>query len=206
VRVPPAPGNHIYVYTFGKNKSPHQVARKYGYLRLHQFLLERSSPQRQFVAACEQADRETVQSLLKQFPDMVTTLSYPDQRVLVDAAWENELKAITVMLDAGFDPHVRHVDDSTPLHQAAFHGFSDVVKLLLQHKPLLEDHNQYGARPLDMAIYGSTHSWRQDGDFPETVKALIDAGSTVKADSIPSGNDEVDAILRPHIEGNTTTD
>lgn len=204
--VPQAPGQHIYVYTFGDNKSPHQVAHRYGYLRLYQFLLEHSSPQRQFVAACEQGDTATVHSLLKQFPDLVNSLGNADMRVLADSAWENELQAVQAMLESGFDPHVRSTDDSTPLHQAAFHGFSDVVNLLLQHKPLLEDRNQHGARPLDMAIYGATHSWRQDGDFPETVKALIDAGSTVKADSIPSGNDEVDAILRSHIESNTTTD
>lgn len=204
--VPRAPGLHIYVYSFGDNKSPHQIARKYGYHRLYQLLLERSSPQRQFVAACERADAETARYILKEFPNIAASLPDQDQRLLADAAWENELEAVRVMLEAGFDPHIRGADDSTPLDRAAFHGFSAVVNLLLQHNPPLTLHNQYGARPLDSAIYGSVHSWRRDGDFPATVEALIKAGSKVAADSVPSGNDDVDAVLRRYLNDSTKED
>lgn len=197
--VPRAPGMHIFVYTFGDNKSPHQVALKYGYHQLYQLLLEWSSPQRQFVAACERADAETARSILKNFPDIAGSLSYQDQRLLADTAWENQLEAVKVMLEAGFDPHVRGADDSTPLDRASFHGFIDVVNLLLQHNPPLTLKNCYGGRPLDSAIYGSVHSWRRDGNFPATVEALIKAGSEVYADSVPRGNDAVDVILRRYL-------
>lgn len=198
--VPRAPGLHIYVYSFGDNKSPHQVALKYGYRQLYQILLERSSPQRQFMAACERADAETARSILKAFPGIAASLPYQDQRVLADAAWENQLEAVKVMLEAGFDPHVRGADDSTPLDRAAFHGFIDVVKVLLQHNPPLSLQNRYGGRPLDSAIYGSVHSWRWDGDFPATVEALIEAGSEVPAKAVPSGNEAVDAVLRRYLK------
>lgn len=193
--VPRAPGMHIYVYTFGDNKSPHQVALKYGYRQLYQLLLERSSPQRRFVAACERADAEMARSILKEFPGIAASLPIQDERVLADAAWENEIESVRVMLEAGFDPHVRGADHSTPLDRAAFHGFIDVVNLLLQHNPPLTFKNGYDARPLDSAIYGSVHSWRRDGDFPATVEALIKAGSNVYPESLPSGNDGVDAVL-----------
>jgi len=202
-QVPRAPGLHIYVYTFGDNKSPHQVALKYGYRQLHQLLFERSSPQRQFVAACERADTETARSIFKSFPTIAESLSPQDQRLLADAAWENELEAVKVMLEAGFDPHVRGADDSTPLDRASFHGFIDVVNLLLQHNPPLTFKNDYGARPLDSAIYGSVHSWRRDGDFPATVEALIKAGSNVYPESLPSGNDGVDAVLLRYLNKGT---
>ncbi len=197
--VPLAPGRHIYVYTFGDNKSPHQIARKYGYHRLYQLLLERSSSQRQFVAACERADAETAGSILKANPNIAASLPDQDQRLLADAAWENELEAVRVMLEAGFDPHVRGADESTPLDRAAFHGFVDVVNLLLQHNPPLTLKNCYRGRPLESAIYGSVHSWRRDGDFPATVEALIQAGSKVAADSVPSGNEAVDTVLRRYL-------
>lgn len=203
--VPPAPGQHIYIYTFGENKSPYQIARRYGYHKLYEMLLERGPVQQRFVAACERGDTETVRSTLREYPDIATTLSYQDQCVLGNAAWENELEAVKVMVEAGFNPHVRCSDDSTPLHRAAFHGFSDVVKVLLQHDPLLTDRNQYGARPLDMAVYGSTHSWRQDGDFPATVEALIQAGSKVDPNAVPSGNEDVDAVLRRYLHEDTRT-
>lgn len=197
--VPPAPGSHTYIYSLGNNKSPHQIARQHGYHKLYEMLLERSSPQRRFIAACERADTETARSILQEFPDIVASLPYQDQHVMVDAAWNNELAVVSVMLEAGFDPQMRGAEDSTPLDRAAFHGFSEVVKLLLHHNPPLTVHNKYGARPLDSAIYGSVHSWRRDGDFPATVEALIEAGSEVKPDSVPSGNDAVDAVLRRYL-------
>jgi ankyrin repeat protein len=198
--VPRAPGMHIYLYTFGDNKSPHQVALKYGYRQLYQLLLERSSPQRQFVAACERADAETARSILKDFPNIAISLPALDQRLLADAAWENELESVRVMLEAGFDPHVRGADDSTPLDRAAFHGFIDVITLLLQHNPPLTLTNSYGGRPIDTAIYGAVHSWRRDGDFPATVEALIKAGSEVPSNSVPSGNEDVDTVLRRYLK------
>lgn len=201
--VPPAPGRHIYFYSMGGNKSPHQVARQYGYHKLYRMLLERSSPQRRFVAACERADAETARSVLKEYPDIAASLPYQDQRILADAAWENEFEAVKAMLEAGFDPHVYGAEDSTPLDRAAFHGFIDVVNLLLQHDPLLAERNKHGARPLDSAIYGSVHSWRQDGDFPATVAALIQAGSKVDPNAVPSGNEDVDAVLRRYLNEDT---
>lgn len=199
-QVPRAPGLHIYVYTFGDNKSPHQVALKYGYRQLYQLLLERSSPQRQFVAACERADAEMARSILKEFPGIAASLSAQDQRVLADAAWENEIESVKVMLEAGFDPHVRGADNSTPLDRAAFHGFIDVVNLLLQYNPPLTLTNSYGGRPLDSAVYGSIHSWRQDSNFPATVEALIKAGSEVHSNLIPSGNEDIDTVLRHYLK------
>jgi ankyrin repeat protein len=197
--VPRAPGMHIYTYKFGDNKSPHQIAQKYGYRQLHQMLVERSSPQRQFVAACEQDNAEMAHAILRQFPDVAASLPHQDQRLLADAAWDNDLQAVRVMLDAGFDPQVRGADDSTPLDRAAFHGFSEVVNLLLQHNPPLTLKNCYGGRPLDSSIYGSVHSWRRDGNFPATVEALIKAGSEIAANTVPTGNDDVDAVLRRYL-------
>ncbi len=194
-QVPRAPGLHIYFYHFGDNQSAHQVALKHGHGQLYQLLLERSSPQRQFVAACERADAETARSLLKANPDMAASLAQRDQRLLADAAWENKPGAVKIMLEAGFDPHVRGADECTPLDRAAFHGFIAVVNILLQHNPPLTLKNHFGGRPLDTAIYGSVHSWRWDGNFPATVEALLKAGSEVYPASVPSGNEAVDAVL-----------
>lgn len=197
--VPPAPGQHIYIYTFGADKSPHQIARSYGHDQVYQLLLERSAPQRRFVAACERADVDMVQSMMREFPNIAKSLPDQDQRLLVDAAWENNLAVVQVMLDAGFDPQVRGRENSTALHCAAFHGFSEVVQLLLEHDPPLDARNQYDSTPLGMAIYGSTHSWRREGDFPTTVEVLLKAGAKVDPNSVPSGNDAVDVVLRRYL-------
>jgi ankyrin repeat protein len=194
-----APGLHIYVYSLGDNQSPHHVAAHAGHIALYHVLMERSSPLRQFVAACERMDLEAARSFLKTHPDMVRSLSPQDQRLLADAAWGNRLEAVRMMLEAGFDPQVRGADESTPLDRAAFHGFIAVIRLLLQHNPPLHLTNAYGGTPLETALYGSTHSWRRDGDFPATVEALIQAGAEVRADMLPSGNEAVDAVLRRYL-------
>jgi ankyrin repeat protein len=194
--VPCAPGRHIYVYTFGDNKSPYQILHKYGHHQLYQLLIDRSSPRRQFVAACERADTATARTILEGNPNITSSLQVQDQRLMADAAWSNELEAVRVMLEAGFDPHVRGADESTPLDRAAFHGFIAVVHLLLQHNPPLTLKNYYGTTPLESAIYGSLHSWRLDGDFPATVEALIKAGARLPEGSISSGSDAVNVVLR----------
>jgi ankyrin repeat protein len=197
--VPLAPGQHIYIYSLGDNKSAHQIALKYGHQKLHELLLERSSMVRRFVAACERADAESMQAMLQASPELPRRLQPQDQRLLVDAAWENQLETVKLMLQAGFDLRVQSGDGSTALHSAAFHGFSDIVKLLLEYNPLLDLRNEYGARPLDTALYGTVHSWRHDGDFPATVDALLKAGSRPAPDAQPTGNVAVDALLLPYL-------
>jgi ankyrin repeat protein len=194
--VPPAPGGHIYTYNLGANRSPFQIARKYSQDAVLQLLLENSSPLRRFVAACERADAETVRTILKDSPDIAQTLSDQDKRLLVDAAWNHDLAGVKLMLEAGFDSAAARTDGFTALHCAAFHGFVDIVKLLLQYRPALEQKNDYGGTALSTAIYGATHSWRHDGNFPATIEALIQAGSKVEPESIPSGSEVIDVILR----------
>lgn len=204
--VPPAPGGNIYFYSLGENKSPYQIAKNYGYQRLYDYLLEHSSLQRRFIAACEQGDIDLAETILAQAPDIAASIPRKDQRLLADAAWENDLKAVRLMLKVGFDTWVRGSDDSTPLDRAAFHGFREVVQLLLEHNPPLTERNCYGGTPLRTAIFGSTHSWRSDGNFPATIEALIKAGSVIEPDAIPSGNDEVDSVLRRYLDNGPKQD
>jgi ankyrin repeat protein len=197
---PPAPGAHIYTYNLGFNRSPFQVAKRFGHEDVYQVLLEKASLVRRFVAACERADIPAIQSILRDAPDIARSLSDADKRLLVDAAEANHAAGIKFLLDIGFDPHVANHEDMTALHMAAFHGFADLVKLLLQYEPELERRNGYGGTALSTAVYGATHSWRHDGDFPATIEALIEAGSIINPDWLPTGSAEIDAILRRHLE------
>jgi ankyrin repeat protein len=202
--VPPAPGLHIYAYSLGRGKSVHLIARHFGHNAIYQLLLERSSPKRRFLDACERGDAETAQTLLRSVHKLVESLTADEQTLLVDAAWEHQVAAVRVMLDAGFDPQIKGREEMTPLHCAAFHGFIDVVNLLLPHKPSLTALNQYGGTPLGTAIYGATHSWRHDGDFPATIEALLQAGSLIDPNQQLSGNAAVDAVLRRYLPGDGT--
>jgi ankyrin repeat protein len=198
--VPPAPGEHIYTYNFGHDQSPFQIARKYGQDAVYQLLMERSPLQRRFVAACERADVETMRAILKDAPDIARTLPESDQRLLITAAAHRHVEGIRLLLEIGFNPAVVAGDGASALHNAAFHGFAEVVKILLQYNAPIDQINGYGGTPLGSAVYGVTHSWRHDGDFPATIEALIQAGSKVESRWIPSGSEAVDEILRRHLD------
>ena len=62
--------------------------------------------------------------------------------------------------------------------------------------------NGYGGTALTTCLYGRQHTWRSDGDFPASVKLLVDAGSEVRAEWLPTGDEAIDAILQTRL-GNT---
>ena len=53
------------------------------------------------------------------------------------------------------------------------------------------------AEPRWAPVYtDAQHSWRSDGDFPASVILLIEAGSEIKAEWLPTGDEAIDAALR----------
>jgi hypothetical protein len=56
---------------------------------------------------------------------------------------------------------------------------------------------------LDNCLYGALHGWSCDSspcDYATTVQLLIDAGERVRPEYLPTGLDDVDAVLRAHLE------
>jgi hypothetical protein len=114
------------------------------------------------------------------------------------AAWEGNFDAVRVMLEAGFDPHLKGDESSTPLNRAAFHGHREIVEWLLAHDdhPPLEVPNAYGGTPLDACCYGAVHSWKKGTDHVGTAEALIRAGAKIDPRWLPTGCDQMDELLR----------
>ena len=63
---------------------------------------------------------------------------------------------------------------------------------------------KYGGTPLDWTIYGSVHGWAKAGDFAGTARLLLDAGERVEPAVLPTGRDDVDAVLRGYLADPTT--
>jgi hypothetical protein len=105
------------------------------------------------------------------------------------------------MLDLGFDPLTRGVEEWEVIRWAAFHGNARLVKRLLAHTPPLNVPDPtYGGPPLGQCVYGSLHGWScHIGDFAETARLLIEAGERVNPSWLPTGRDDVDAVLRAHL-------
>jgi hypothetical protein len=104
------------------------------------------------------------------------------------------------MLEVGFNPHVTGVHASTPLDRASFHGYADMVQTLLSldPEPPLTQQNEFGGTPLGACIYGSLNGWRtgHPQDHVRTLQLLLEAGSPLDPTLLPTGNDELDDVMR----------
>lgn len=192
-------GGHIYIYTLGYPTRPLALAARNGHRELLDMLVDKATPAQKLLLRCWEADAGGVDALLAAHPGLVAALRQDQLDALPDAAWENRVDAVRVMLNAGFEVDVKGRDDSTALDRACFHGFVEIIDLLLSHGPSLDVTNKYGGTPLECCVHGSVHGWRDDGDYPAGVEALIRAGATFAERWIPCGNEAVDEVLRRNL-------
>ncbi len=103
---------------------------------------------------------------------------------------------VLALLDAGWAVDTRGWSGFTPLGQAAMHGRTGTVRLLVEHGADLADcaFDDEGPTPLDCAIWGATNNRAPDGDYPATVAVLLAAGAPTQH-TPPTGDDEIDALL-----------
>ena len=196
---PPADGSHQYVYTFNAaGLSPHQAALEFGRDEIFAHLLGESPPDVELLAHCAAANADAAQRIAAAHPKIVAELEEGDRRQLIHAAWTNKVDSVRLMTALGFDLHISDDDKMIPLHAAAYHGFADVIDALLKadDDPPLTWLNSYGGTALTTALYGRQHSWRDDGDFPASVKLLVEAGAEVRAEWLPTGDDAIDEALK----------
>ena len=191
----------IYRWVFGHNVSAVDAARAVGDDEIVELLLTHASPVQRLLAACAAADRAAAEALVTAHPTLVAELSSDQMSLLADNAHANHTAAVELMLDLGFDPLVRGVDRWEPIRWAAFHGNARLVRRLLAHRPPIGVPDpSYGGTILGNCLYGALHGWeRRTGDFATTVRLLIDAGEAVDQIDLPTGRDDVDAVLRTRL-------
>jgi Ankyrin repeats (3 copies) len=188
----------IYRWVFDHNVGPLDVAHRLGYDDMVAVLERHATPAQRLLAACWRAERSTAEAIVAQDPKLVATLQ-PEQKTLIaDAAHANRTAAVLLMLDVGFDPLVRGVDQWEPVRWAAFHGNVELLRRLLAHNPPIGVQDPtYGGTPIGQCLYGSLHGWHcRTGDFAIAVQLLIDAGEKPDRGWFPTGRHDVDAVLR----------
>lgn len=199
----PRSGGTIYIYLFGRYRTPHQVARDFGHEQVFQFLMQHSPQDVKLAQACELGEEELFHSLLAGRPNLIHTLSDADRRRLTDAAQNNNTAAVRLMLAAGWPVDTRGEYDMTPLQWAAWHGNAEMVGEILRHDPRLElKDNHHGITALGSALHGSMNGWHRDtGDYVATVEALLAAGAKApKVTDELEASDPVRDLLRQHAE------
>lgn len=195
---------HIYFWKLNHAETAMEVAREFNHDSVWEFLFNNGSEKDRFLSACWDADQQTAVELISRSPTITSQLNADDRKELARAAWMGRVDSVRLMLKAGFDPHILGVDNSTPLDRASFHGFHEVVQLLLEKdpQPPLEFKNQFGGTPLSCCIWGSEHSWMKNdprSNHQQCVEMLISAGSKFDASWIPTVNPEMDRILQAHL-------
>jgi len=117
--------------------------------------------------------------------------------VIADAAWNGNARAVSLMLDLGFDPRATGQDSGTALHLAAWEGSPETVAAILRHpdaRTLITTKDaHHGGTPLGWCCHGSLNGNRSH-DHAGVARLLLAAGA-VPGDS-PEASPAVLAVLR----------
>jgi ankyrin repeat protein len=197
----PRSGGTIYTWTLGADKTAHAVAREFGHLDILAELMQRSPAPLRLAIAGKAGDEEAVKQLLAADPGLVRILSDDERVALPDAARDNNLRAVQVMLAAGWPVDARGQHHATPLHWAAWHGNVEMARALLQHgAPVDVKGDEYDGTPLHWATFGSVHGWHPaSGDYAGVVETLVAGGAVVPTlEPGVEASDAVRAVLARH--------
>ena len=175
----PRSSGTIYIETFGKQRTPHLVARDFEHEDIFRFLMERSPEDVKLSQAFELGDERIFGALLAARPNLIETLTDEERRQLPDAAQNNNTEAVRLMLAAGWPVDVKGEYDLTALGWAAWHGNAEMVREILRHHPEIDRNDcVHGITALGSALHGSENSWHRDtGDYASTVETLLEAGA-----------------------------
>jgi hypothetical protein len=184
------------------------VARMLGFDDMLALLQRHATPVQRLLAACAAADRASAEAVVAEHSQIISTLTRDQARLISDRAHANDTAAVTLMLDIGFDARASHGSEFEAIRWAAFHGNADMMRALLRHNPPINTPDRtYGGTLLGNCLYGSIHGWHCDtGDYETTVRLLLEAGERVDPSWVPIGRDDVDAVLRAHIQGSPRPD
>ena len=189
---------------YGHDATPLQVARSQGQAALVDLIMQNASPTTKLIDAIWRGDRATVDIICARDEDVLDLLIASEPNAMARAAWEYSPSAIKLLLELGFDPHQVGVHASSPLDRAAFHGYADIVELLLQHDPDPPIHgkNEFGGTPLAACLHGLNHGWKtgHPQDHVRTVRLLLEAGSAVNEQFIGHGNSEIDRLIKERLD------
>lgn len=188
-------GGTIYQWTLGWHASPHQVAKEFGQAAVLEFLISKSPPDVLLIHACWSNDEPMLDRILREHPGAASALTQSEPEHIANAARDNKMAAVRLMLKAGWPVDARGQHQGTPLHWAAWHGDVPMVQFLVgKRAPLDLPDADFHAPPIGWAIHASEHGWHPDkGDYAGTVRALLRAGA--KRPEKVSGTETVRKVL-----------
>lgn len=159
------------------------------------------------IAACAMGNAEAVHSIADREPHLVGELLALGGGLLARFAGTGNPPGAGLLLDLGVDVTTpfREGDGyfgipkgSLAIHVAAWRSCPDVVKLLLTRGSPVDAPDPNGRTPLALAVRACVDSYWTEYCSPALIKALLDAGASVRGAGYPSGHPDVDALLKAH--------
>jgi hypothetical protein len=85
-------------------------------------MLPFATPVQRLQFACRRGDEETARRIVREYPSIIQSMAPEEHRIIADATWNGDARAVALMLDLGFNPRTPGHDSGTALHLAAWEG------------------------------------------------------------------------------------
>jgi ankyrin repeat protein len=124
----------------------------------------------------------------------VESLPKSDHLLLNEAAGAGRASTVRACIAAGFPVTVASEGGATALHVAAINGYTEIVEALLTAgaDTTVRD-SEHHSTPMGWAMFGADLVANRDGDYEETVRALVVGGAVVHTDEHVSTRPEIRA-------------
>lgn len=195
----PPSSYHIYFWTIGAGLTPLQAAARFGQSAAVDVMLPFASPTQRLLLSCHRGDAAEAHRIVRDHPGIVERLTGDDRASLTAEAWRANARAVTLMMELGFDPGVPSRGGGaggTALHCAAWEGSAESVAAILEYpngRALIERRDpHFGGTPFGWCCHGSLNCRNERGDYAAVARLLIDAGAVVDPEKIAAS----DAVLK----------
>ncbi len=180
-------------------RRPLALAARCGHLAAYQLLAERGATadlDPVDVAVLAVARGESVRLPTAVPPSLGNPRTDDYGWILGQFATLGRTDVVRALVDNGLPVDTRGWSNFTALDQAAMHGRTETVQLLLERGADVHDcaFDDDGPTPLDCAVWGLQNNRADDGDYPGTVAALLAVGAPTRH-APPVGDAVIDAML-----------
>jgi hypothetical protein len=110
------------------------------------------------------------------------------------ACFNGHLDVVEYLLSKGVDPNGGANTGMNAFHWAANRGQEQVVEMLIRDGADLERRNSYGGTILGCAVWSALHEPKPQ--HLTIVESLLSAGADVCAAEYPTGDQQVDTVLK----------
>lgn len=147
------------------------------------------------MGACMRGDTAAARAIVERRPGVLEELGAHDRLIALMAAREGRAEALKAIAEVGLGVDVSGEWGERPLHWAAWYGWADAVKVLLEKEVELDVcDRRFGAPPSGWCAHGSENCGNPKGEYARVMEMLIDAGAQVAPDT--NGSPEVMGVLR----------